>query len=559
MAGLDAGQIPMPSKSGAGRFHAGMAGLLWLAFALLMLFVACQRPFDYDSGFFSSAAKSLALGGGYASHYHVRQWLDPLFSTGPALVVPLAAAIRVWGNAAWLPFVQNALVHVALLGFWLWALFRVFPERRALALSVAFVVLWLVYEPRWWVVFTADMQMLLLLLLLAWLLVDEQLPSTRRWLGLGVLMAWVWQAKVLSVIGLAVVAVVLMRQCWVAGRWRWLLWCLLGFFLLWLPLQALVWQAQAQMTPTELATWKALKWQDLMDRPSSGVGLLLQAESKWAHLLLSLQRSTLVVSKHLAQYGFPVWVVFLLLAGTVLMGVRSLAALFSCRPIKLSWVLAWMAMAYLAWYFLFCFALAPKFAYLPIMLSMAAVLVWLAERHAVLPVLALAMLLLVLPTAKWQELAGFYVPESDGFAGYREDSRDLVDYLQANPPARPLAGCSWYAAPRTLEYLLPGVQAFRDCYQQVGEAIQSGWTYPADATVIVDKRLMIFDRRNRLRHEKLYQACGQHVLYENLSYALLECRTADWQRVVTGSEHLFPVRSPQVSSQLAEHDLPGVP
>lgn len=100
-----------------------------------------------DDSSIAVAAKNLAFGYGYATSVPYQgaggmRAFDPLLSTGPTMVLPAAALIRVFGNTPWAPGLATALVTTIVL-----AILTVVASRRVGAVrAVAFVALMLALQ-----------------------------------------------------------------------------------------------------------------------------------------------------------------------------------------------------------------------------------------------------------------------------------------------------------------------------------------------------------------------------------------------------------------------------
>lgn len=92
-----------------------IAGFLYLVYGYTFSNGLCCA----DDAFMAVAAKNLAVGAGYASSVSPGgqglRLFDPGLSTGPTLVLPAAAVIRVFGVTPWAPGLATALVTTALL------------------------------------------------------------------------------------------------------------------------------------------------------------------------------------------------------------------------------------------------------------------------------------------------------------------------------------------------------------------------------------------------------------------------------------------------------------
>jgi len=93
-----------------------IVGFLYLVYGFVFSNGLCCA----DDAFIATAAKNLALGHGYATsvpHQGIEglQLFDPWLSTGPTLVFPAAALIKLFGATPWAPGLATALVTTLLL------------------------------------------------------------------------------------------------------------------------------------------------------------------------------------------------------------------------------------------------------------------------------------------------------------------------------------------------------------------------------------------------------------------------------------------------------------
>ena len=97
----------------------------WLAGALALSFFGCTlaacftNGLNHDDSWIAVAAKNLATGHGYTSSTVDIVKFDPGVTTGPTLVLPAAALIKVFGNQYWVPSLTCWLATViGMAGVW---------------------------------------------------------------------------------------------------------------------------------------------------------------------------------------------------------------------------------------------------------------------------------------------------------------------------------------------------------------------------------------------------------------------------------------------------------
>lgn len=214
-----------PCPPSAARWRAaGIAALIATAALASALFAA--NLVDHllaaslccaDDAFIAVAAKNLATGRGFSSSYHpardgdnTLRRFDPAITTGPGLVVPAAAAIRVFGNRYWVPGAVVVSLNLLLLGLigWRLAAAAAVPWRWVPAVVVGIAALNVLtvgnYE-HWYALLGEIPAMLLLCLAVLWSFLGGQ--TWRRPAGGGLLLGWAGQVKTLALLAHPVVLV----------------------------------------------------------------------------------------------------------------------------------------------------------------------------------------------------------------------------------------------------------------------------------------------------------------------------------------------------------------
>jgi hypothetical protein len=143
-------QSHMPSADWVRRIASTLAVVSLAAFvALNLAFVVSRGVCCGDDAFSAVVAKNLASGSGYATSlgfdrpYFVLEPFDAHITTGPPLVLPVSAMIRLLGNRFWVPgTVQVALWTLLLVATWR-ALLPVASGARRATVGIAF--LWVSY------------------------------------------------------------------------------------------------------------------------------------------------------------------------------------------------------------------------------------------------------------------------------------------------------------------------------------------------------------------------------------------------------------------------------
>ena len=520
-----------PPRSSEVFARAGRLALVACA-AVLLQFHARQiltASVLYDDAFIASVAKNVALGLGYGTSYNGFDRFDPEISTGPAIVLPAAALMRLLGNGYWVPNLAITLAIWLSLGLLLWRFRRDVPDLPRAVPGITVLV---------GMIFFATNEFGLLGDLPAALLAGASFatfagasrvgaaPAGRaRGFLAGALFGAAIYAKLTVALVLPAIAAITLYDVLISRSVSAGLGAPLkrtGWFVAGLLLPACLWQVyQLSAVSWSANAWMAVKAREVAflagSQSLSGIGQLRGAPS-WFGQVSSNVTGNLVA---FSSYFGPLWVLLPGLAGLAVAAtakgrsssVNRLAALLSCAVVlHLAW---WLVISPTGWYR----HLLPGLMYT---IMLAAVLLGAAARTAPRRSLVGAAgccltVALVLPA--WYPKAGDFarVFTTDVSRDPRLEAllqtRDTVDALSRDPSVL-LLGCGWWVA-RDLEYVLTASNNFRDCFRLT----------PEDTA---GKRLLLVRNEifNRPVHEPLarYQrSCDGAVVYRREPFVISEC------------------------------------
>jgi hypothetical protein len=199
------------ARSPGRRTAAIVLGVLAVGSHLAFVAIAAARAYSMgiccaDDSVYAEQAKNLATGVGYATtiqhdtHDFGVRLFDPYMGTGPAAVLPVALAVRVLGNALWVPGVTTVALWTALL----WAIYGALrrlstePERRHLAvLAFSYVAFALtLFHSEHWSALLGEVPAALLVVLAIALWATA--PTPRRHFSAGVILCLAVLAKTLA-------------------------------------------------------------------------------------------------------------------------------------------------------------------------------------------------------------------------------------------------------------------------------------------------------------------------------------------------------------------------
>ena len=514
------GAPPVPAPSLAWS----VAAIVVVLTALLVAFHAREvltGSIRYDDAFIAAVARNVALGRGYGTSYHDFQLFDPEISTGPTLILPAAALIWLFGNALWVPGLSVALA--------IWVSFAVLIARwrRArgdsdAAVAAAVVVAgMLVFGSREF----GLLGELPAVLLAAAGLVGLTDPAARQrahlidgvWLGLAM------HAKLITLFALPGVVLLPMLAPERDRRrmWRTALWCVAGW-----TLTVAAWKAyQLAALNGDLRSWLVLQGRSLAfvlgEQSLSGIGQLRVADS-----MLGLARANVShgIREAVAAVGgvLPLltWVLGAAIVAAIAWWRRALSPAASQFVLLLATAAAshglwWLVISPTAWYR----HLLPGLMYGVFLVAALAGPALRASRRATLVGVGCwgLSLLLMLPTAEhWAgDAARIFqwriAPQPRRHA--LAETRDYLVNLRRDASVM-LVGCGWWVT-RDLEYALPGVNHFKDCFRVPPEATSGR------RIVLVRNEFYNWDGAPVL--ERYRQACDRRVLFRRPPFVVSEC------------------------------------
>jgi hypothetical protein len=515
-----------------------LAVLLLALFVAAMLYQAAYQELLYDDAFNASIAKNFGLGLGWVSSYHDYLPFNPRVTTGPTLILPLAAAVALLGPVSWLPSLTNSVLMLCLLMLCLGQLRGQMPRGNWWRCAVAILLLLSLYDRNTWVVFIGD-GVLALLLALVFLRLGPALsrgPAVSYWL-LGVLCGLALLSKLYALIALVALPVTWCLYHWqhaVRPSVKLPLWFAAGAALLLIPWQLYRSYSLASLAPAALADHAEFSSEFFL-KAGSGLGPLLQSDNIPAYLAENLQRNFALLARHLDAYGYGTWLTALLLLCTVAITLRLV---LKAGKSEFEWSLTALglgACAHFGWFLLFMHSPWIHYARIPMILCIFLIPLYFSPALKSRISLGAAVLLLVLlPGEKVQAWSEFMTLQAETARGTRDLSA-LIEAIPKTEYPQPLAGCGWLV-PRMLEYRLPGSKHMQDCMLLIQSQLQQDNPVIGDSKIVLPKPVVFtipmhnflwdWAGRGHRMEQSIKQYCTQS-LYQNYSYSLLACEVSE--------------------------------
>jgi hypothetical protein len=411
-----------------------------------------------DDAFLATAAKNLAQGRGYASSYDPRKTgevlllpFDPLISTGPALILPAAAAIRVFGPRYWVPGAVVVAVNLLLLGALLVRLRSGAGDPRrwaaaAILLVVALNLAMIGHYEQWYALLGEIPALLLIGLGIALIFAPSAGP--RAPLGGAFLLGLAYQTKSLAALSLPVVAAFVLLRAVRGGR-RDLRTAALAIALLCLPTAAFETYKLASLGLDEYRDVKQAEAVNMQVSKGSGFGVLTSE-----HPFEQIGATASGNWQRLAAYFTSPWAAAACLLS---LGV-GLAARRRWREPE-SWaalVLGAVAASYTVWWLMLSAGGRIRYLFLGLGLWCLAVVfdlatgTWSYRKAALALLVAAALLPRLSHSGRIAPPRPFFQP-SARTAAMLETAR----FLETHRQERRIAA-DWWASGADMEYLLDG-------------------------------------------------------------------------------------------------------
>jgi hypothetical protein len=538
--------------------------LSWVLLALLLQFHARQiitSSVLYDDAFIATAAKNVAMGAGYASSYHAIDTFDPEISTGPVIVLPTALLISLLGNRYWVPGLAITIAIWATLVLLIRRLRRMCGRWQPLAVAVTAGGLIVFGTNEFGLL--GELPAVFLVASAFTLLADESASDTWSGFGAGVALGLAIHAKL--TVAFALPAVLLVPELTSIGDIRsgsrrpkpagsipaqhqekrapgllpWLMaasgrtrggdrswarrigWCCAG-----LALPVVAWQFyQLAALGWSGDAWAGVKSRQLAflmgTQSLSGVGHMQEAPSVMALLSRNVSSNAAALTGYVGGW----WRLLPALAAVALaLRVTVTSPVVPAAARRVSWMLLAAISLHLAWWLLVSPTgwyrhLLPAIIYVAVLGGMLAANVMPVSRRAGAACVLGCCLTVALVMPAWYPKSGDFPRvwrldfERDPRLAALLQTRDEVIRLQQDESTI-LAGCGWWV-PRDLEYVLPGVNNFRDCFRLRPEDTAS------KRVLLVRNEFYNWDRQPAL--DRYRDACDARPVYRREPFVISEC------------------------------------
>lgn len=519
------------------RSMAVVAIIFFTTFAWKHVRYLLTSTIQFDDAFIANVAKNLAEGHGYSASYYGFQPFHLEITTGPTIVLPAAAMIRLFGNAYWVPTAAYIVLIAALIVELLALVHRRLPT-PAFTTTAALIAIGLFAFGAQEIGLLGEVPAALLTAIAALTLVR----NTREWRApaAGIVLGAAILAKAVAALAVpAFLVAIAAAPLFESRRLR-----SGAEFLVGLALPIVAFETWKLGVIGSVGGWSALFTNEMLDvagpNALSGSGILQAALSDPTILIRNGRRNLIPL---LAWWGgtrnpviAPIWFGGRLPAALATIAVSTTFGWAlrhyddeELRPTVLAGtILIGAGMTSFLWWLLFSPTGWPRHAQpglIRTLIGCSLVIGSAVRRRATLPAISAALLVLALAPNAF-ELRDPINPFSDFYDDLRYGPQpttrlrsllatvDFVHGLEAADPSARLLGCGWSHNP-SLEFLLPGADHFRDCIEVRTREVQG-------------RRLILvrgeyFNQRKLPDIRQFQEWCERRILFRRLAWVVSEC------------------------------------
>lgn len=517
-----------------------LIGVLFAWFFLSSLSIAYQRAPQQDDAMFATVVKNFLRGEGWATNYGEQILFNPDLTAGPALLLPAAPLMAIFGNQPWVPAMTGTLVNITLTLIILCQLYNRSPGRPTALL--AFLLSLSFFAVNDFKTFTGYYSSALLFLLALLLVSNQRYNTILRLAGFGVFAAIGLYIKPLILLCFLTAFPLLLtwfkQQAGIAV-FKSSLFILLGFFIALAP-----WHAYKTTTLKKQGDAYQQAYEDynqfFFEHHGSGLAQLREAKNPLAHLKQNTLKNANILQRYLNNHlGIP-------LAGLLFFSLACFAYFtgkfffnLTSAPLVES-VIACAVFVNLLWFISFSFAMTPGHAFFAVFLALF-LFFYLIAVYA--PSTHLAFFLCLLVSIS---LLPAHRPLLQAYSFRQDDPhldnlslRNVVNFVDNQPYTDPLASCGYAGAPWRIIYLRQNSDRVIDCYHLLEDALQRQpdgqyrWGNVPDFVLVVEGFGLLGSAKSQAYVlEPVLKLCSQQALYQQSFFNLCKISGAELTRLL---------------------------
>lgn len=503
---------------------------LFIWFFVSSLSIAYHRAPQQDDAMFATVIKNFLQGEGWTTNYGEKILFNPDLTAGPALLLPAAPLIILFGNESWIPAITGALVNIAL-SLLILHQFHTRSFRRP-AIFLAFLLSLSLFAVNDFKTFTGYYSSSLLFLLALLLTSNPRYKAYYRLAGFGVLAAIGLYTKpliLLSFIAAFPLVIIWFKKQGGIPLYKSSFFIFFCFFIALAP-----WHLYKISTLEKQGDQYQRAYQEyntsFFEHHGSGIAQFKAAANKVDHLKKNTLKNTKILQRFLKNHlGIPLAVLIIFSALSCFYFAYKFLFSFSC-PAFLETTIAVVVAANLLWFVCFSFALTPGHVFFAIFLAIF-LFFYLITLYA--PSVKTAIFLCLLASAlllpAHKPLIQAYSFRQDDPALDNSSLENIIAFIDGQTYEDPLASCGYANAPWRIIYLRQGTDMVVDCYHLLEDALQRRadggyqWGEVPDFVLIGEAHSFFNSAKSQAYVLKpLLDLCSRNVLYQQPAFGV--CR-----------------------------------
>jgi hypothetical protein len=525
---------------------------LFVWFFLSSLSIAYHRAPQQDDAMFATVVKNFLRGEGWATNYGEKIPFNPDLTAGPALLLPAAPLMALFGNQSWVPAISGALVNISLSLLILYQFYR--RARFRPAVFLAFLLSLSLFAVNDFKTFTGYYSSGLLFVLALLLVSNPRYKPSHRLLVLGFFAATGLYTKPLIL--LSFIAIFPLIFFWYKKEYgvpvyRATFLIALGFFIAiapWHLYKTNTLEKQGQEFQQAYKEYSRF----FFEHHGSGIAHFREAENKFLYIKKNTLKNTKILKRHLKNHlGIPF---YLLVFFSALSFFYYFYKFLFQSPQKTFFdasITAAIA-ANLLWFVCFSFAMTPGHAFFALFFVIFLLFYLIANyspSNAVAVVICLAISACFLPAHP--SLKQAYSFRADDPVMDNLLLQDGIHFINSQNYAEPLASCGYAGAPWRMIYLRQSSDQIIDCYHLLEDGLhrkengQYQWQSVPDFLLVVEGVGLLGAAKSQAYVlEPLLALCSENVLYRHAYFGL--CK-------INGAELISKLDPAQTASELSRY------
>lgn len=525
---------------------------LFIWFFLSSLSIAYHRAPQQDDAMFATVVKNFLRGEGWATNYGEKILFNPDLTAGPALLLPAAPLMTLFGNQSWVPAITGALVNIALSLLILYQLYKRATLRPAIFL--AFLSSLSLFAVNDFKTFTGYYSSSLLFVFALLLVSNSHYKPLHRLILLGFLAALGLYTKPLILLSFMVIFPLIIL--WYKKEYRFPAYRSVTFILISFFITLAPWHLYKTTTLDKQDDQFQQAYKEynrfFFEHHGSGLAQFKNAKNKFAYLQKNTLKNAKVLQRFLKNHlGLSFY--FLVIFSVISFFYFNYKFLLHFSYLYFfEAAISSVIIANLLWFVCFSFAMTPGHAFFAVffvVLLLFYLVATYSPSNAVAIVICLTISACLLPAHP--SLKQAYSFRADDPALDNLLLQDGIRFINRQSYAEPLASCGYAGAPWRIIYLRQSSDQIMDCYHLLEDGLhrkedgQYQWQNVPDFLLVVEGLGLLGAVRSQAYVlEPLLALCSENILYQHAHFGL--CK-------INGAKLISKLDPTQTASELSRY------